>query len=150
MTGAFGGPELPALDRGLRPQIYETLTWMTAIGGSGEQALAWARNCETSGAGLGLPYSDGFAHLALAQAHLISRPEVARTEAQHAIRRFRAAGARFESGRATYVAALAAHALGRTEGDAAPDGQVLSADRGLRRDAAPADHGAPDGTARRR
>ena len=115
VTGAFGGPELPALERGLRPQVYETLTWMTAISGHDEQALAWALMAQAASSGLRLPYSDGFAHLALAQAHLICRPEVASAEAQSAIRRFRTARARFECGRATYVAALAAHALGRTE-----------------------------------
>jgi DNA-binding CsgD family transcriptional regulator len=115
IVGAFGGAGLPDLECGLRSLIYETLTWMAAMCGEQGKAEHWARLAGKASAGLCLPYSEGFAHLAAAEAHMTIQPQVARAQAQRAMVNFRRVGAKYELGRSTYVAALAAHVLGRAD-----------------------------------
>jgi DNA-binding CsgD family transcriptional regulator/tetratricopeptide (TPR) repeat protein len=113
VVDTFGGAELPRLDPGNRARCYESLAWMEVLQGRTEQAQGWALRAERQCVGVHLPCAVGYAHLARAVTFLGPRPQDALRHARQAIAEFRSAGARYEVGRASYVAALALVGAGR-------------------------------------
>jgi DNA-binding NarL/FixJ family response regulator len=107
ILSAYGGADLPNLDAAVRVRVYETLTWMDAVGLDLEAASGWAERATQASANIGLPSAEGFAHLARAQAILFATPVIARQHARLAMAAFRGTGARYEACRAQLIDAIA-------------------------------------------
>jgi DNA-binding NarL/FixJ family response regulator len=106
---ACGGPDLPAIDPGSRPDWYELLTRAAVAAGDLEDASGWAKRAATAVEDVDLPAGAGFASLAAAHVALAAgRPAAAAADALAAAGRFDATGNRTDALRARLVAGIAA------------------------------------------
>ena len=112
VLGAAGGPELPRLELGSRPDWYELLTRAALAAGEPDEAHSWASRAVESAARSGLLTALGFADLACAHDWLAGRTADAARAAMGSARAFDAAGNPLDAGRARIVAGSALAATG--------------------------------------
>jgi DNA-binding CsgD family transcriptional regulator len=114
LLNATGGPDLPRIELGSRPDWYELLTRASLMDGDLDEALGWAKRAREATGQLEVPGNAGFAWLASAQVALAEGDaQRAVADAQTAAGHFDACDNRTDALRARLVAGQALGAAGQ-------------------------------------